>query len=308
MLYINECRTTAEHGRFISIFNIIMSPKMQCLARNIVHLTLIAGASAVNKDVLNGQDFPDPGLLQVNGVNYAYSTASGPGSIPKTSNNCDFNNPSCWAAPGESFPQNSPAQSGGGWAKPYTSWAPDVAQLIDGDNSFAMYYASEINGGGRQPHCLGLARNFDNPNGPFTDGSSESFICPSDRGGAIDPEAFLDDDGRRYLAYKIDGPFFGDGPCSGTQGDTPIMLQPLQHDGYTFDGDVVEIYNAHYAGELGIEAPAMIKKNGFYFLFYSVGCYADNSYRTDYVTSQYLYGPYENPRTLLQTGDFGLFG
>lgn len=86
------------------------------------------------------------------------------------------------------------------------------------------------------------------------------------------------------------------------------MLQPLQADGYTFDGDVVEIYNANYAGELGIEAPSLIKVNGIYFLFYSVGCYAGNDYRTDYVTSQYPYGPYGNPRTLLATGDFGLFG
>ena len=37
--------------------------------------------------MLNGQDFPDPGLLQVGGVSYAFGTASGPGSIPKTSNN-----------------------------------------------------------------------------------------------------------------------------------------------------------------------------------------------------------------------------
>merc|ERR1711971_115391 len=125
----------------------------------------------------------------------------------KTSNNA-FNNPDGWSSAVESFPQDSPAQSAGGWAKPYTSWAPDVIQLSDG--SFAMYYASEINGGGRQPHCLGLARNGNDPNGPYTDGSSYSFICPADQGGAIDPEAFVDDDGSLYLAYKIDGPFSGD--------------------------------------------------------------------------------------------------
>lgn len=184
---------------------------MPALTRSLVASTLIAAASAVNKDVLNGQDFADPGLLQVNGVSYSYSTASNIGSIPKTSNSNGFNNPSTWAAPGESFPQNSQAQSNGGWAKPYTSWAPDVVQLNDYDGSFAMYYASEINGNGRQPHCLGLARNRDNPNGPFTDGSTSSWICPSGRGGAIDPEAFLDDDGSRYVAYKIDGPFGGQG-------------------------------------------------------------------------------------------------
>lgn len=271
-------------------------------------LALAAVSSAVNLDVLNGQDFPDPGLLQVNGISYAYSTVSGPGSIPKTSNNA-FNNPNTWAAAAESFPQNSPAQSPGGWAKPYTSWAPDVVQLTDFDNSFAMYYASEHAGDGRQPHCLGLARNGNNPNGPFTDGSSTSFICPSDAGGAIDPEAFLDPDTqRRYLAYKIDGPFFGPGPCSNSQGNTPIMLQPLQSDGYTFAGSAREVYNAANGGYQGIEAPAMLKHNGIYFLFYSVGCYSNNGYRTDYVTSNSVYGPYGNPRTLLQTGDFGLFG
>lgn len=285
----------------------IVAFKMKCFTHNILPFTLIAASSAVNLNVLNGQDFADPGLLEVNGISYAYSTASGPGSIPKTSNS-DFNNAGGWPSPGESFPQTSPAQSAGGWAKPYTSWAPDVVQLTDFDGSFAMYYTSEINGDGTQPHCLGLARNGNNPNGPFTDGSIQSFICPSSEGGAIDPEAFLDDDGSRYLAYKIDGPFSGDGPCSGTQGNTPIMLQPMQSDGYTFNGDVQEIYNAYDAGVLGIEAPSLLKVNGIYFLFYSVGCYAGNDYRTDYVTSNSIYGPYGNPRTLLQTGDFGLFG
>ncbi|KAI7497171.1 hypothetical protein KC367_g6111 [Hortaea werneckii] len=278
---------------------------MISIGQSLIPLSLVAAATAVNFDVLNGQDFPDPGLLQVGGVSYAFSTASGPGSIPKTSNNA-FNNPNGWSSAVESFPQNSPAQSAGGWAESYTSWAPDVIQL--GDGSFAMYYASEINGNGRQPHCLGLARNANNPNGPYTDGSSQSFICPADQGGAIDPEAFVDDDGSLYLAYKIDGPFSGNGPCAGTQSDTPIMLQPLQADGYTFNGEATEIYNSYNGGYQGIEAPALIKHDGTYFLFYSVGCYSNNGYRTDYVTSNYRLGPYGNPRTLLQTGDFGLFG
>ncbi|KAF2169408.1 glycoside hydrolase family 43 protein [Zasmidium cellare ATCC 36951] len=268
---------------------------------------LTAASSAINLNVLNGQDFADPGLLEVNGISYSYSTASNRGAIPKTSNS-SFNNAGGWAAPENSFPQDSPAQSPGGWAKAGTSWAPDVVQLTDYDSSFAMYYASEINGNGGQPHCLGLARNRDNPNGPFTDGSTQSFICPASEGGAIDPEAFLDDDNSRYLAYKIDGPFNGQGPCGGTQGNTPIMLQPLQHDGYTFNGDARQVWDAQSAGVLGIEAPALLKRDGVYFLFYSVGCYAGNDYRTDYVTASNIYGPYSNPRTLLQTGDFGLFG
>lgn len=86
------------------------------------------------------------------------------------------------------------------------------------------------------------------------------------------------------------------------------MLQPLQSDGYTFNGDVRQIWDAQSAGVLGIEAPSLLKVNGIYFLFYAVGCYAGNDYRTDYVTASSIYGPYSNPRTLLQTGDFGLYG
>lgn len=160
---MSHARTSSTQSR---------SFKMPSLTYTILTVTfLIASSSAVNLNVLNGQDFADPGLLEINGTSFAYSTASSPGAIPKTYNT-DFNNAGGWASPVNSFPQDSPAQSPGGWAKAGTSWAPDVVQLTDYDGSFAMYYTSEINGDGGQPHCLGLARNGNNPNGPFTDGST----------------------------------------------------------------------------------------------------------------------------------------
>lgn len=90
-----------------------------------ISLTLLTASHAVNLNVLNGQDFADPGLLAANQTFFAYSTASSAGSIPKTYNS-NFNNAGGWASPVNSFPQDSPAQSPGGWAKPDTSWVMGV--------------------------------------------------------------------------------------------------------------------------------------------------------------------------------------
>lgn len=94
---------------------------MPSISQTVLPFALLAAARAVNLNVLNGLDFADPGLLEVNGTSFSYSTASSAGSIPKTYNS-DFNNAGGWASPANSFPQDSPAQSPGGWAKPGTSW------------------------------------------------------------------------------------------------------------------------------------------------------------------------------------------
>ncbi|KAF2720213.1 glycoside hydrolase family 43 protein, partial [Polychaeton citri CBS 116435] len=253
-------------------------------------------------DVLGGINFPDPGLFQDNGVSYAFGTVDGAGNNVPVVSNGDFSNTGGWSGKSEAFPAgNEPS-----WAKQYTSWAPDVVQ-VDFDPPYAMYYAAEIQGSGGQPHCIGFARSKYADSGYF-DGSTSSFICPSDQGGAIDPEGFTDDDGSVYVLYKIDTPFTGGGPCASTNREkqTPIMLQPLTSDGYTFNGDAQQIY--YNVEGVGIEAPSITKQNGVYFLFFAVGCYATNEYRTDYVTATDIRGPYGNRQTLVQTGDFGLYG
>ena len=81
--------------------------------------------------MLNGANFPDPSILDVDGVSYVFGTVDGAGrNVPLTSN-ADFSNAGGWSAISEAFPQDDvPAVGAGGWAAQYTTWAPDVNQLV----------------------------------------------------------------------------------------------------------------------------------------------------------------------------------
>ena len=184
----------------------------------------------------------------------------------------------------------------------------------DYDGSFAMYYSPALQSNDAV-HCLGLARSL-NVEGPYNDSSTASFICPEDAGGAIDAAGFLDDDGSRYVVYKIDGPAANNGGyCNDPSNiqnnmqNTSLMLQQVQNDGYTTIGGPAVLYdNDGESDKYNIEAPAIVKsKWGWYFLLFSSGCYSDNSYLTGYVTSKSVWGPYGSRKTLLKTGDDGLW-
>lgn len=193
-----------------------------------------------------------------------------------------------------------------------------------------MYYTA-INDGSSQ-HCLGLARCADSITGPFTDDSEESWICPTDQGkihsvtnakllrcvsiktdldlgGAIDPSAFLDVDGTRYLAYKIDGQAVPNQGCGPENPGTPLMLQQMTNDGYTLVGDPITLQdNAGESDQYNIEAPSICRsEDGTYFLFFSSSCFDGPNYTVSYASSTSgIKGPYGNRQALLKPGDLGL--
>lgn len=264
---------------------------------------------ALTYDVLGGTNFPDPSIINVNGQSYAFGTQSGAFQVPMTSNP-NFSNSGGWSGVSDAFPiANVPAFNN--WAASSTVWAPDVNPLTDFDGSFAMYYSPALKSN-PNIHCVGLARSL-NVEGPYNDSSTAPWICPESEGGAIDASGFLDSDNSRYVLYKIDGPAVNNGgycaSTSNTNVNTPIMIQKTQSDGYTKIGSPVEIWNNQgVADHFQAEAPSLVKSGSTYFLFYSTGCYTDNSYTTKYVTSSSILGPYGNPQTLLQQGTDGLFG
>ena len=94
-------------------------------------LTVLSEASSIKYNVLNGANFPDPNILNVGGVNYAFATNDGAGhNIPVTSNP-RFNDAGGWSEITDAFPSDGvPAFGDGGWAVEGTTWAPDVNQLV----------------------------------------------------------------------------------------------------------------------------------------------------------------------------------
>lgn len=283
----------------------------------LILLVLGAGSNAatVNYDVLNGHNFPDPCIINVGGVSYAFGTSDGAGnSIPMTSNS-DFSNAAGWAAVSDAFPYtNVPAFGSNGWAAPYSAWAPDVNHFTDFDGTFGMYYSPQLQGDSLKRHCIGLARSR-TVTGPYNDSSTHPLICPKAAGGAIDAAGFLDSNNARYIVYKIDGPAITNGgycnnPNNPPSTNTSLMLQQVQNDGYTVIGGPSVLYNNQgVSDKYNVEAPAIVRSNGgVYFLFFSSGCTSDNSYTVSYVTSiNGVRGPYGKRKVLLQTGDYGLY-
>lgn len=88
------------------------------------------------------------------------------------------------------------------------------------------------------------------------------------------------------------------------------MFQQVENDAYTLVGSPVVLYNNQgVKDKYNVEAPVIVKStDGTYFLFFSSDCTFDNSYTVSYVTSTSgIWGPYGHRKTLLQTGDYGLY-
>jgi len=241
-------------------------------------------------------NFPDPAVLQVGNTLYAYSTNSGGKNIPWASST---NGGSSWTI------SNSDALPNvGSWATTGLTWAPHV--IDRGNGSYVLYYAAESPSQGT--HCIGAASST-SPQGPFSPTSSP-IACQKAGGGAIDASGFQDDDGTRYVVYKVDGNNLGGGGSCGN-GDlshsTPIMLQKLTSDGLSPVGNPVQILDrGQFDGPL-IEAPNLLRQNGIYFLFFSSNCFNTNLYDISYATATSITGPYTKASAPFKvTGNNGL--
>jgi len=121
--------------------------------------------------------------------------------------------------------------------------------------------------------------------GPFTDVGGPLVEHPD---GVIDASFFEDDDGSRWLTYKIDGNAYGR--------PTPIFIRQLAPDGLAFaaGSQATQILvNDGGTWEGGVvEAQWMVKRDGVYYLFYSGNVY-DHRYRTGVARAASRSGPYE---------------
>lgn len=218
-------------------------------------------------------NFPDPSLRFVNDTWYAYATNNAAGIINATSHaydnteygqsnvqlatSTDFVNWTIQPATEDPLPltgtwvvQGSTAPNGLVPAVPNAAvWATSVL-LRKTDGKFVLYYAARSSGpsirsDGSKSHCIGAAvSETESPAGPYIP-LNESLVCPYTQGGAIDPYGFVGRAGTPWLLYKVDGNSIGaGGPCSNMeapQKPTPIMLQKMQSDGITLDGEPIQL-------------------------------------------------------------------
>lgn len=146
-------------------------------------------------------------------------------------------------------------------------WAPHISRRGD---LYFLYYSVSIWG---DPNpCIGLATSK-NPAGPFEDRGK--VFCSDEIGVANSIDPFIwDDGGARTMVW---GSFNG------------IYAVPLSDDGTVATGEKVALADTRF------EAPWIVARNGFYYLFLSAGSCCDGEFSTYTVyvgRSQNLTGPY----------------
>lgn len=176
----------------------------------------------------------------------------------------------------------------------------DEVNLYQDDGTFVMYF-SAASSEDSSKHCVGAATST-SITGPYTPEDS-ALACPLDQGGAIDADGFSDG-GTFYVVYKIDGNSL-DG--DGTTHATPIMLQGLNSDAVTPNGDPTQLLDRDDADGPLIEAPSLANVDGTYYLSFSSNMYDTTDYDVSYATASALTGPYTKAQApnapLLVSGD-----
>lgn len=155
-------------------------------------------------------------------------------------------------------------------------WAPEIRYI----NGKYVVYFSVSSWGGLDTSKIGVATS-DSPKGPFTD-SGKALITYDDLGvlNSIDP-FYWEEDGKKYLFW---GSFHG------------LYVTELTDDGLSVkkDGAGKPTLLQQVAGS-AFEATCIYKRNGYYYLFASVGSCCDganSSYRVVVGRSTDLFGPY----------------
>ena len=227
------------------------------------------------------RDFPDPFVLRWGDRFYAYATQNSAAGF-QVMESPDLVR---WTHRGACFKPP--------WASTHY-WAPEV---FAHRGQFALIY-SALNPETRK-HDIGIA-TAESPLGPFT---HRAILVRGDanRVGVIDATLFFDHDGTPYLIYSEEEP-------------RRVVLRRMAADLLSVEEDVTELLRPDRAWERGVtEAPTLIRRNGVYHLFFSVGWFQSNKkdacYAVCHASATSLRGPYtKSPKPLLATVPDKVYG
>lgn len=236
---------------------------------------LDSAGSTYRNPVLDG-DFPDPAVLRApDGWFYAYATQGARSGRLLNIQVARSRDLVKWQHLGDALPLKP------GWGKTKQNfWAPHVLYDPRKDLYF-MYYSAEPDEA--RGKCLAVATAA-RPHGPFVD-SGKPMLCG--RGiEHIDPMAFDDPRSGKRLLY------WG-------SGQLPIKVQELAPDRLKFipgsaSTDVLFPDESEY--RTLIEAPWVVLRNGYYYLFYSGDrcCAREPRYAVMVARATDPLGPFEN--------------
>ncbi|KAM0719181.1 hypothetical protein Q7P37_005086 [Cladosporium fusiforme] len=257
---------------------------------------------------IGGANFPDPAIIGADSRWYAFATRTRGGNVHiQVAESTDYKS---WSlvnngdgSQKDALPELPSWVDGGN----SNTWAPDVIRLDDG--TYVMYYSATTKEN-TAIHCVGAAK-ADTVTGPYKPVSDQPLICPIEDGGAIDAAAY-NDNGNRYIVWKVDGNAIGNGGACGNTEEpivsTPIRVQQLAKDGVTLLGSPTTILDNEGKSDQGvIEAPDLHRQGNTWYLFFSANCYVTENYNVHYATASSVTGPFTRAeRPLFQTGDSGL--
>lgn len=222
----------------------------------------------------HGEDFPDPFVLRTAGGYFAYATQTGAVNV-QVLTSADLVQ---WEHLGDALPGLPP------WAASGHTWSPSVLERA---GRYVLYYVVRHAPSGRQSISVATS---DAPQGPFVDTSSAPFVFQLERGGSIDPSPFVDDDDAAYLLWKSED--------NALEQPSSLWAAPLSVDGLSLSADPVRLLDHDQGWEAPlIEAPAMVRWQGRYFLFYSANWWESSRYCIGYATSRGPLGPYAKATT-----------
>jgi beta-xylosidase len=209
---------------------------VRCLGAGLVVLAL-TGSTYANP-VLPG-DYPDPTVVHARGAYYLSATTSAWAPLFPIFRSTDLVD---WREVGAVLP-TAPAWASGRF------WAPELT--YDRGRFVAFYSAARRHAGA----CIGVATAA-RAEGQWRDRGRAT--CPA--GGAIDPFAFRDRAGARWLAWKARGPLGG------------IRLQRLDALGLRARGRPILAIRPDQPWEQDVtEGPAIVRRGSTYYLFYAGG-------------------------------------
>ncbi|MBK5721847.1 family 43 glycosylhydrolase [Dysgonomonas sp. Marseille-P4677] len=223
-------------------------------------------------------DLPDPSVIRVGEDYYAAGTTSEFAPNYPLYHSRDLVN---WERIGAVF--NNPPE----WIVG-DCWAPE---LYYNDGTYFAYYTARRKSDNIS--CIGVATTTDIRKG-FTD---HGIIIEWGK-EAIDAYVFKDDDGKLYITWKAYG--LDKRPIE-------ILASELSADGLSLKGEHFTLSDPAKGWiERGDEGQCIVKRNGYYYHFYSVGGCCDNrcDYRVHVARAKSLLGEWEQyePKPILQGG------
>lgn len=179
-----------------------------------------------------------------------------------------------------------------GWWSGYATeaWAPDISYH---GGKYLMYYAVSTFGSNKS--AIGLAASSTGLPGSWSDYGIVYTSTTSSDYNAIDPNLFVDDDGKWWLSFG-----------SWWTGLKMIRIEPST--GKQYAGDTKRYPLASRpTGTKAVEAPYIVKRGGYYYLFasYDTCCAGTSStYKVKVGRSTSITGPYhdKNGVSMLNNG------